>query len=450
MILKPHHQMAVSHLMTHDDAALFAGMGLGKTACTLLSFDGLRMLGLAKRALIVAPLRVSVLTWPNEIEKWAETRHLKFALLRNRAGMDALRSESADVYLINYERLPKLGEYLQTLPQSPFDTVIFDELTNAKNPGAKRINRFRKQITSDRGVSRRWGLTGTPTPNSLMEVYAQIRLLDGGKRFGPSFGAFQQRFFEPTDYMQYNWVPRKGAEETIRAILSDIALSLPAEKYVDYPLPTVEDVAVALPEEAREVYDQLSKSLLAILEDESEVVALTAGALLQKLLQVTGGAVYREDQTVAIIHDAKLSKLAELIDKTAGPVLVGCNYIHERDRILKRISGAVEFENTQEFLARWNAGKIPVIVAHPKSLGHGLNMQHGGREVIWYSLPFSSELYDQFNARLVRSGQKEQVRIRRILSPDTADDAVVEALRQKDVGQRSLMNALHNFKRLAS
>jgi SNF2 family DNA or RNA helicase len=450
MNLRPHDRQSIGWLMEHKEAALFAGMGLGKTANTLLAFDGLRMMGLASAALIVAPMRVSTLTWPNEVAKWAETRHLRIAQLRTSEGMSALRSRSADLYLTNYERLPSLAEgYLKQPGRYAFDTVIFDELTAAKSHNSKRINRVRRLLTEERGVIRRWGLTGTPTPNSLLELYGQVRLLDGGKRFGPSFGAFQSAYFESTDYMQYNWVPKRGAKEKLYAAISDLALSLPTAEHMDYPEPVINDVMVPLPDEAREQYEELSKKLLIMLSDETEIVALSAGALLQKLLQVTGGSVYREDKTVATIHDAKLRKLKELVRKADGPVLIGCNYIHERERIARELP-AIQFINSPAFLDSWNSGKYDALVAHPKSLGHGLNMQGGSHTIIWYSLPFSRELYDQFNARLARSGQKNRVIIHRILCPDTVDEAVVEALRQKDEGQQALMNALHNFKLLCA
>lgn len=449
-IPRPHDRRAIAHLIDHPIAALFAGMGLGKTACTLTAFCGLRRLGDAKRMLVVAPKRVCLLAWPNEILKWNHTQGLRVVSLRTEDGYKALERGDGDIFLINYEQLTKLAErYLKKTKVLAFDTVVFDELTAAKSHNSKRINRVRFHLTENRGVLRKWGLTGTPTPNNLMELYGQIRLLDGGHRFGPSFAAFRETYFAPTDYMRYNWIPQKGAKEKIYAKVSDIVLTITKNEESTVPEPTYVDVEVPLPEAARKSYDELSKQLLLLLKDQTEVVALTAATLANKLLQITGGAVYREDHTVAKIHDAKLKALVELYKKNK-PAIIVCNYKHEQERILKALPGTVRFTDTPEFVDRWNAGKVSGIVCDPRTLSHGLNLQAGGRTVIWFSLTWSRELYDQLNARLVRTGQGHVVTIYRIVSPDTIDDAVAETLRQKEKGQAALMNTLTNYQKLLS
>lgn len=454
MLFKPeiHHRMSVNHLMSHKEAALFAGMGLGKTASTLTAFNGLKMMGLANSMLVVAPLRVATLTWPNEIEKWDHLKHLTFADLRKKEGYRTLERSGADIYIINYEQLQKFRrKYLEEHDSYHFDTVCFDELTAAKNHGSKRINCVRQRLVNKRGVTRRWGLTGTPTPNGLMELFGQIRLLDGGKRLGPAFSAFRSAYFEAQDYMEYHWEPKAGAKAKIYGRINDIVLSLPQETYSKIPLPVTEDLEVGLPEVAKDQYHELERQLLLLLEDETEVVAVNAAALMNKLLQITGGAVYREDKTVANIHNAKIEAVKKFAAPIKSPVIVACMFRHEKARLLKALAPAVLFENSKQFLKDWNADKYGTLIVDPRELSHGLNMQEGScRNIVWFTCPWSREQYDQLNGRLIRSGQKQQVRVTRVICPGTVDDAVVESLRQRGEGQRALMSALNNFKRLAS
>lgn len=448
--LKRHHRMAIWHLMEHRSAALFAGLGLGKTLCALLAFIRLKQLGLARSVLIIAPMRVATLTWPNEIEKWAVTRGLTYSNLRTAEGMAELRSGTSDVYLINYDQLTKFAKaYLRKTAEFPFQIVIYDELTNAKSPGSKRINRVRKHLAPWKGIRYRWGLTGTPTPNGIDELFGQIRLLDGGKRLGKAHQMFMDTYFKPVGYMGYSWEPLPGSKGKIKDRIRDITLSLPSEEYADILPPITEDIEVPLPKEARAIYKEMSKKLVSVLDNGKEVVALSAAVLVNKLLQITGGCVYHEDKSVSNLHNAKLVALGKLVKKYQGePVIIACNYIHEKKRILKAIPRAVEFENTTAFLAKWNKGRVPVLVTHPKSLGHGLNMQAGGRIIIWYSIPWSRELYDQLNGRVARTGQELRCLLFRILCPGTMDDAVAETLREKHVGQSALMRTLHNYRKL--
>ena len=260
--------------------ALFVGLGLGKTAATLEAFDALRSLSEVESMLVVAPLRVCNLTWPNEVEKWAP--HLKVCNLRK-----GYRS-GADVYLCNYEMLPTLKDRIPAVP----DVVVFDELTRAKNHASKRVNGFRKLLPQS---GKRWGLTGTPTPNSLLELFAQIRLLDDGKRFGPSFDAFKRAYFHATDYMEYNWEIDPGADAMIHAKISDLVLTMLSSEYLHIPDTVVEDIEVVLPEEAQGQYDELEKELLLSIEaGDHVIVAPNAAVLVNKLLQVAGGSAYSE------------------------------------------------------------------------------------------------------------------------------------------------------------
>lgn len=455
---EPYQCLAIEHLLHNERAALFVSMGLGKTAATLEAYSQLMLSGVTVGALIVAPVRVCNLTWPDEIKKWSNYHWFKVANLRTEEGWQALLNRSAHLYLINYELLPKLMEkYLHGRRGAfAFDTVIFDELTKAKNPDSKRIKMLSTYLHK---VPRRWGLTGTPNPNSLLELFAQVRLLDDGARLGRSYAQFRDTYFTATDYHGYNFQLNPGADEKIYGRIADLALVLRSSDYLDIPDTILEDIEVPIPAKARKHYDQLQEELLTHLTEHGlDVVAPNAAVLAGKLLQVTGGAVYVEDiqdETITRktieLHDAKLQALERLLKRLDEPCLVICNYRHERERILKRIAGSVTFTGARDeaaLLARWNSGAIKCLVADPRSIGHGLNMQAGGRVVIWFSLNWSRELYDQTNARLARRGQSKVPLIYRLLSPGTMDDAVAETLRTRMEGQSALLQSLVNLQKL--
>lgn len=453
MILGAHHKLAIQWLLEHRQAALFMGMGLGKTACTLTAFDGLRDLGLAKRMLVVAPLRVCNLTWPNEIAKWREFHHLQVVSLRSKQGMQAFRDNEADVYLCNYEMLPKVAEAIEQ-DGCPFDVIVFDELTKAKSHKSVRINALRKVLPEH---IIRWGLTGTPTPNSLLELFAQIRLLDNGQRLGRSYDRYLRTHFYPTDYMEYNWELLPGADKLIQAKISDIALTLLSSEYLNVPDTVHEDIDVALPDEAKAQYRELQKKLVLLLGDELDVdnivSAQNAAVLTNKLLQICGGAVYKEDGSYVVIHDAKIDALLAYRKKHPEPALIAYNYRHELERLQKAFPDAETFDGKnvagQQKLERdWNAGKVKNLLVHPASVGHGLNLQFGGAKVIWFSPTWSPEQYDQLNSRVIRPGQTSITTIVRIICSGTMDDAVVESLRDKNAGQAALLRVLTNFRKM--
>ena len=443
----PYQAMAIDHLLDRGQAALFMGLGLGKTASTLEAVCRARLLGQLDAALVVAPLRVCNLTWPAEVEKWGF--NLRVANLRTKAGWDALLHRKADLYLVNYEALPKLVEqYLRTTARPAFQAVVFDELTRAKSHTSKRINQFRRHLGA---IPTRWGLTGTPTPNSYMELFAQIRLLDEGERLGRSFDLFRRTYFHPTDYMEYNWEPNPGAKEAIQRRIADMALTLRTSDFLDIPDMTEEDIEVGMPEDAKRVYQFAEKEMLLQLA-KGDLPIANAAVLAGKLLQMTGGAVYDDARKVETLHDAKVKALGALMHD--GPLLVACNYIHERQRIKAVYPQAVDFADAKtgssqnELAARWNGGGIPLLMADPRSIGHGLNLQDGGHRVCWFSPTWSRELYDQMNARLFRRGQVNAVRVFRLLCPGTIDDAVVETLRNRGDDQQALLAALKNLQTL--
>lgn len=433
LLLEPYQQSMVDHLLTHERAYASVGLGLGKTASTLTAINNLFLDGAIRAALIVAPKRVARMTWPNEIAKWDQFRWMKIEHLLNDAP-----TGKAQIYLINYDRLDRL----QNLDFC--DVVVFDEVTKAKNPQSKRIKHIQKLFKHQM----RWGLTGTPRPNSLMELFAQIRLLDDGQRLGRAFTSFRDAYFYPTDYMKYNWEPKPQSEEKVYRRINDMTITLRSSDYLNVADAVLEDIEVALPDEVQDAYAELEKEFL-IQTDEGEVVARNAATLAGKLHQMAGGMVYNDDKSVTNMHSAKLQALSGLITKLGENVLVATNYIHEREYVCRYLKGAVDAATFKGNIEdAWNSGKIKALVADPRSLGHGLNLQQGGRTVVWYSPTWSRELYDQFNARVARKGQTEQPLIYRILAKGTIDEAIVETLRQRGRSQNAMLEVMSNYRKM--
>lgn len=448
--------LATDHLLVNKEAALFMGCGLGKTAAVLDTLNSLFHDVACRGALVVAPLRVCNLTWPAEVDKWEQFSWMRVANLRTKEGWEMLKKGSAQIYVVNYEMLPQLRErFLKGKRSLPFDVVVWDELTKAKNHKSKRIRAVVPYLREK--CSRHWGLTGTPTPNGLMDLFAQVRLLDGGARLGKSFTHFQNQYFFPTDYMRYNWEPRQGSREAIYKKLEGFALTLKSSDYLDIPDVVVEDIEVKIPQDIQEqVYDELERELFVALDDDEHLSAVNAAVLTNKLLQVCSGAVYKEDKNVHVLHSAKLQALSALykkLHKRKEPLLVACTFKHEQDRIRAMFPEALFFQDAKtpteqtHLVNLWNRGCVPMLVAHPGSIGHGLNLQAGGCNVVWFSPTWSSELYDQFNARLARRGQDKVTTLYRLLTTGTVEDGVVEALREKDTEQNALLDALRRWRK---
>lgn len=447
---EPYQSKLRDFLVSHDRAAGFVGVGLGKTASTLWAFDTLRRVGEVKSMLMVGPMRVANLTWPNEISKWDNFRHLRFERLRD---VGDKPSGKADVYLTSYERLlrrVKKGNEWASTPRfsdlSFCDTVVFDELTKAKNPASDQINALRPLLKQHR----RWGLTGTPRPNSLLELFAQVRLLDDGKRLGPSFDQFKKTWFEPEDWNEYKWLPKPDSERRIYERIHDLVITLKSSDYLNIPDTVVEDIEVPLPQAAHGIYKELEKELMVLIQSKG-VVAVNAAVLVNKLLQICGGAIYSTpeggEREVVDVHQSKLVALKRLLVERPERAIIACNLIHEADRICRAVPGAVNVANFKGDLeSAWNEGKIPHLVCDPRSLGHGLNLQVGGRWTIWYSPCHSRELYDQLNGRTARKGQESAPIVSRLLCPQTIDEAVVESLRERGDAQTEMMTVLSNFR----
>lgn len=438
-------QRADVFLNDGPDRALFMGMGVGKTA-TVLHSDFART-----GALVMAPRRVITLTWPNEIAKWGLDAWA-FPVYDLRQDITWLTRGQRGVYLINWDRIPQLCEALSHIPVSrwPFDTVVFDELTRAKGSDSKTIAQMRLFAARFR---RRWGLTGTPRPNSHLELWGQYRLLDGGRRLGPSFDQFKHTYFIPKGYKQYQWEPLPTTHGRIMDRVQDMTLSITRREVFGKPDAEMEDLEVDLPPQAIPPYKRMERELIATF-DRGEVSAVNSGVLAGKLLQIAGGQVYEgklEDDTrhVVHVHEAKMDRLKLFLQANPQPVIVVYNYIHEKNR-LRHLGDMVFFDEEDEKKLEnlWNAGQVRRLAIHPKSAGHGLNLQHGGHTIIWFSTPWSRELYDQVNCRLDRREQLHRVRLYRLIARGTIDEAIAETLRERGQAQNELLETLRNYKKL--
>ena len=436
----------INWLLENERAGLLCYPGAGKTVVTLTALDTLATCGMLKGALIVAPLRVCSITWPAQVARWAHTSWMKVVNLRTAEGLEAWHNGTADIYLINSEllpnRLPLMFPKRKTFV-CPVDTLVIDELSLAKNPQSKRFKALHKHLG---GIERRWGLTGTPIPNNYLDLFMQVKMLDDGKRLGKTFTGYRDEYFYPADYMGYSFKLITGSKETIDRRLSDLALVMVGDP-TDLPSSSIIDIPAALPPAVRKQYKTLEKEMLAEIAD-GEIAAPSAGVLVNKLLQMTSGAVYDEDRNVLPVHDAKLDALRTLLDKHKNePVLILTAFKHESARIIAAIPEARMFD--EMLLGEWQDGRIPVWVADPRSLSHGIDgLQKSCRIAIWCSLTYSHETYVQTNARLIRTGQTAETIIYRIIAPGTIDDAVAEALRDKSDTQTGMLHAVRALQRM--
>lgn len=452
MKFKPHDYQSycIDYIKGHPVAALFLDMGLGKTAITLTAIRDLILDELAvSKVLVIAPLRVARDTWPAEVEKWDHLSDLDVSIIvGDLKSRTAAVNHRALVYVINRENVKWLVEYYESNGlRWDFDCVVIDELSSFKNHQSQRFKYLRKI----RPFVKRWiGLTGTPTSNGLMDLWAEIGILDGGERLGRFIGRFRDSYFKPGSMnpstgIVYSYIPRPGAEQQIYDRISDITISMKALDYLDMPECVYVNHEVEMSGPERKLYDQLKTDLIIPLED-GDIDAANAGSLSNKLLQMSNGAVYDENGETRVIHKRKLEMLEDLIEAANGqPVLIAYWFKHDHARIMEHLT-AVGYEprdiKESKDIQDWNAGKIPVALIHPASAGHGLNIQAGGHIMIWFGLTWSLELYQQANARLWRQGQKDTVTIHHIITMDTVDEDVLAALASKDVTQEKLIAAV--------
>lgn len=438
----PHQAAGIDWILSRPACALFWGMGTGKTVTTLTALDLLLYDYLEEGpALVVAPKRVAEDTWSKEAAKWEHLRHLRVVKVMGTAKQRAeALTVPADLYVINRENVVWLAEHLGN--RWPFRIVVLDELSSFKSAQAKRFKALRRV----RGRIRRIiGLTGTPRPNGLEDLWPQVYLLDQGARLGRTLGAFRAKYLVPDKmggHVVYSYKARPGAEAEAYDQLADLCMSIRKEDVLSLPGQIYEDITLTPPAALLKQYKQFERdAVLEVLDGDGEIMAGTAAALTNKLLQFANGAIYDADGQAHELHSVKLDALEELVEEAGGdPVLVLYAYKHDADRIRQRIK--CRSLDTSADIDDWNAGKIPVALAHPASIGHGLNLQYGGHITIWYGLTWSLELYQQANERLNRPGQTQVCRVYHLILGGTHDARVLQSLKNKDAGQAAAIEAL--------
>lgn len=435
-----YQKYATQFILAHPIAAVFLEMGLGKSVITLTAlFDLCLDQFLIRKVLVIAPLRVARDTWPSEIKKWDHLQGLTYSVVvGTEAERKAALMQVADVYIINRENvdwlITKSGIHFD------FDMVVIDELLSFKSYQAKR---FKSLLKARPYVKRIVGLTGTPSSNGLMDLWAEFRVLDLGERLGRYITHYRNAFFTPdkrNGEVVFSYKPLPGAEEAIYKRISDVTISMKSCDYLKLPECVINEVPVTMDEKEMAIYDKLREDMVANIKDK-EIDAVNAAVLSGKLLQMANGAVYDDEKNSLHIHDRKLDALEDLIECANGkPVLIAYWYQHDAERIKARFQ--VREIKTSKDIEDWNAGKIPAAIIHPASAGHGLNLQTGGSTLIWFGLTWSLELYQQTNARLHRQGQKDTVIIHHIIAKGTIDEQVMKALRKKEKTQDALIDAV--------
>lgn len=445
-VFKPHNyqKIAIKHVLKNKRAGLFLDMGLGKTVITLTAIDKLMYDRLEiEKVLIIAPLRVAEDTWSREAEKWEHLKHLTISkILGNVKERRKALITDADIYVINRENVVWLINELSSFGNGwGFDMVVIDELSSFKASSSKRFKALKKYITKSNRVL---GLTGTPSPNGLIDLWSQVYLIDGGERLGKTLTGYRERFFLPDKRNQqtiFSYKPKEEAEDNIYKKLEDICLSMTAEDWLDLPERIDNINHITFDSKEEQAYREFEKEMyLSLLE--GEVTAVTKGVLTNKLLQFCNGAMYLESGDIGIVSDKKIKALEEIIECSNGnSILCFYSYKHDLERIKKAFKKATVLENS-ETIKQWNNGEIELLLTHPASAGHGLNLQAGGNIIVWFGLTWSLELYMQANARLHRQGQKESVIIHHLITKNTVEERVLNALRDKKEVQDDLMEYL--------
>lgn len=476
MIFTPHkYQLkGIKHILKHPYCAEFLDMGLGKTTITLTAVAKLIDRCEIRSVLVMAPKRVCELTWPKEIKKWDHTKHLthtqivgspvskkikrKGKEIDTKPSANALRSlsQTVDIYLANYEILPELATWMHTATYLPWDMVVWDESSKMKSASARRFKKMKPVLGKlSRGVL----LSGTPAPQSYEDLWSQFYLLDRGERLGEFVSHFRDRYFNTVDRYGYVKVLKHGAAATIEKKISDITLCMQAEDYLKMPKLIHNIIEVKLPKKMKEQYDEFEREMFIKLKSD-DIEALNAASLSAKCRQFTSGAVYKTraldkmgkpigPKTWTHIHDAKMDTMEELIEGSCGqPILVAYEFQHERERFMKRFPKAAWLGGSNDagkIEKKWNEGKLPLMIAHPASVGHGLNLQFGGHILVFLSGTWSLELYEQIICRLYRQGQSKPVIVHHLRVKDTVDEVVGVSNRKKAKGQKALLDILKAY-----
>ncbi|HEM3527475.1 TPA: DEAD/DEAH box helicase [Streptococcus suis] len=447
LTLHNYQVVAKDFIIGHPYAAVILDMGMGKTATTLsavneLMFDRFEV----TKVLVIAPLRVANTVWSDEIEQWSELRNLRYSkIVGTPKQRKVALQKDADIYIVNRENLPWLVE--QCSPYFKWDMVVIDELSSFKSWQSKRFKAF---MAMRPYMKRIVGLTGTPSSNGLMDLFAEFKVIDGGERLGRFIGEFRSRYFEEgrrNGNIVYEYIPMDYAECQIQDKISDITISMKALDYLDMPELISTKKLVRMSEKEKEKYIQFKKEYVLSELDGLEVTAANAASLMNKLVQLSNGAVYSDDHTVVPLHEQKLDALEDILESANGePVLVAYWFKHDLARItgrLEKLKVTSRVLKTEEDIREWNKGNVPVGLIHPAGAGHGLNLQKGGHHLVWFGLTWSLELYQQTNARLWRQGQEaETVVIQHIVTEGTIDEEILKALGNKDAQQERLIAAV--------
>jgi SNF2 family DNA or RNA helicase len=435
--LHDYQNKALTFIKDKRKCALFLDMGLGKSVTTLTAASDMLEDFAVNKVLVIAPLRVANTVWKQEAEKWEHLKHLKIAIITGKpeTRIAAIRSDS-DIYVINREQV----DWLFSIKwKTKWDMLIIDESSSFKNHQAKRFRALRKMIKHFKSVVL---LTGTPSPNGVGDLWAQMYLIDQGQRLGKTLTNFRSRFMHQPQYMGFGWLPNKGSDKQIQALIRDVCITMSSEDYLELPERIDLNEYIELPDKVRSQYKELEKEFLLTLES-GDIEALSAATLAGKLLQMCNGAVYDEDGEAHLIHDLKIKAIKEIIeDHPNENFLIAYNFRSDLVRLSKALPQGVSLSKSGVEVQKWNENKIKLLFAHPASAGHGLNLQAGGSNIIWFGLNWSLELYQQFNARLHRQGQDKPVKIIHIVAKDGMDEKVMKALASKAKTQNDLLNYL--------
>lgn len=447
MQFQPHdyQRYCIQKILELPSVGLFLDMGLGKSVITLTAINELKFYRFqVRKVLVIAPKKVAEGTWQKECQKWDHLNHLRIStVLGSEKKRMAALNATADLYIINRENVTWLVDLYRD--QWPFDMVVVDEFSSFKSHSAKR---FKSLAAVRPHINRFVGLTGTPSPNGLMDLWSELYLLDGGERLEKRFGGFRERYFRPgrsNGYVVYEYLPKRGARDAILNKISDICISMKAEDYLTLPDCIEDEVPVVLDKTARKAYDTLERQMVLELEDD-DLTVTSAAALSNKLLQLANGALYDDNRGVHEIHRAKVDAFLELLESLHGkPALVFYSFQHDKWRLLEALHKTglkVRLLESVEDQDAWNAGEVDVLLAHPASCAYGLNLQQGGNHIVWFGLPWNYELYVQANKRLHRQGQTEKVIVHHLVVQDSRDEDVMKALSKKEKAQDYVLESL--------
>ena len=454
MFWEPHKYQieAIKFIVARGSAALWLDPGLGKTAIVLAAFRALKLKGIAKKMLVIAPLRPVTGVWPVEVKKWEQFEHYSVGVLHG-GNKNKVLKQNHDIYVINYEGLNWLSAQFNGKPW-PFEVLTVDEISYMKNTQTQRFKTLKPLLNK---FDRRWGLTGSPAPNSLLDIFGPQFIIDQGATFGPFVSRFRQEYFYPSGYGGYEWKLQNDGEQRIYAALEGKVLRMAALDHLDLPELTYNNIYIELPTAARKIYKAFEDNLTIELE-AGNVTAVNAAVAVMKGQQIANGGSYLDDdgsgngKISTLIHNEKTSAVQDLVEELSGrPCILGYHFQHDLERLKQAfptapvIGSGVVGNQLNAIIDDWNAGKIPVLLAHPMSAGHGLNLQGAGHAVIWYSLTWSLEVYEQFIRRLWRQGQQNHIVVHHIIAKDTVDEAIMQAVNRKDKTQRKLLDAVKDY-----